>query len=655
MSGTGTRLLPTFWLNASWGNRLIMKLDLMSAPSNEVLVANDTVVGDVERAENNKAYRRYAHNHPTKELATPTDLGACAQFIIFNTKSMSVRKTWHELRTTLGDEFCAAVAKIKHVTHLNCHPRMDMWLRGDIGGTFARLLRARTKYRTHGFREQLIETLTKTNPDMAPKAIGLRVMSSWRIAVWQPWQDWEPPEKAPKVSPRPVNSGILTLNINGFQKKKELVQDVLQTNRIAVCALQETLVAPTHFPLRIDGYNSFVSPWVEGFRGQALLIDLSLPAYEIPRAKPDTPSGGRYVIHVKVSGLRDIKRPVHFLAAYLPSGGNFRLERKFALQSIVDRFDHILEKDPGALVVCLGDLNIDHETLDRRLKRKTNNVIRLPPVGSPLSRFPIWGTAKAIDHILASPQAYNLLRKPRVIRSDCISDHRPLISHIRSSKYEHRILPAKVWRTDAKMIRRFSEQIANDNCWGVFQDMEITEYAELSEAAVLFSKVTHQVTTHFGVKTQSGYQKTKLPRKLKNLQKKCARYGKEVAKEQEEVLSASPRIGVSELLITKHKRAKTQLNKAKKEWQRREKEKLYSQISDDYVAHDHKNVWSRLRAQVDTKLRGNNLQPVHNKAGELKVDMEGIFDAIAEHYRALAHDDPNGISQNPEHWDVWHK
>jgi exonuclease III len=118
---------------------------------------------------------------------------------------------------------------------------------------------------------------------------------------------------------------VLTLNVNGFHSKKIQIAELLENERVAVCAIQETLVSATQYPPVLAGYNSYMVPWQEGFRGMAVLVDDRLASYEIPHGKEQL-KGYRFLLHVKVSGLSAL-RPIHFIGCYLPSGGSYRAER----------------------------------------------------------------------------------------------------------------------------------------------------------------------------------------------------------------------------------------------------------------------------------------------------------------------------------------
>jgi len=90
--------------------------------------------------------------------------------------------------------------------------------------------------------------------------------------------------------------------------------------KVAVLALQETLVGRAHYPIQMSGYRVYQSAAEEDFRGTAVLIDEKLASYEVPH-------GLNWLIHVKVFGYAGWSGPTHVLGVYLKSGGNHRRAR----------------------------------------------------------------------------------------------------------------------------------------------------------------------------------------------------------------------------------------------------------------------------------------------------------------------------------------
>lgn len=581
----------------------------------------------------------HSHNHPTRGHTPHLRLGECERLVIFNTKRYSVPEVWSELRAVLDEALFAAIFKLQKVTHLNRHPRIDMWVLREAAASLVRVLHTMTRERDHTFVEVLKEA------GFTPNTARLTVVSGWRVALWRPWRDRHAivsPMEPTNDQSRKVNNNIATLNVNGFAKKAEQVLDFVNTENVAVLALQETLVSDRSYPVRIEGYNTYAVPWQEGFRGHALLIDDRLPSYEIPHAAIE---GNRCLLHVKVSGLRNLGRPAHCVGVYLPSGGNYAALRTALVRSIFGLCNDILKREPGALVVFLGDFNMDGKSLDNRCRRKAAMLSRLQPVGASQTRFPVRGRGRDIDHLMVSPGMAAVLRPPRVMRDYCMSDHRPLVSQIRLTTEDLFETPRRTSRIDNKALIVNAEKLVHHNKWTALLDLEDDTPNQLSELAEGFSRANDFVSRSLGVRKWSVGQKPKFPRKVKGLLKRHKELARQVATEH---LNSGK---ANEETLKLWRDAKAKLREGLKGLRRRQRQKLYAQIADDYNEHDSKNMWSRLRSQVHSTHRGEGLQPVRNKRDELRVDANGILEATAEHYRALAQDDPDRLSRDEHHWE----
>ena len=80
------------------------------------------------------------------------------------------------------------------------------------------------------------------------------------------------------------------------------------------------------------------------------------------------------------------------------------------------------------------------------------------------------------------------------------------------------------------------------------------------------------------------------------------------------------------------------------------RQQFYAHVADDFVANDHKSVWSRLRSQVNPTSVVESVNPVKNKDGVLQHHADWILQVMKEHYEDLLTHDPYGLSSNHEHW-----
>ncbi|EDR11036.1 uncharacterized protein LACBIDRAFT_324509 [Laccaria bicolor S238N-H82] len=291
---------------------------------------------------------------------------------------------------------------MQRFTGRNRRPRIDMWVKKAGAAALVRLIRGQTRERTYSMVKAMI-AIGHCEPRFRDSVVG-----GWRPAIWQSWRDRRIAEikKPLETGGLPVGRSIMTLNVNGFHKKKLQLLDIVQT-------IQETLVSDKNYQVRLPGYDTYEVNRQEAFRGQALLVDSRLSSYEVPH-ECFLRLGVKYVIHVKVSGLPGLDRPAHFLAVYLPSGGADRAKRTGLLKDVLKVVDDILEKENGALVFCLGDFNYSMEEVDKKLAKNGHVLTRKMPVGSGMTRFPVTGKCGSLDHILVTSNANAVCKRPRV-------------------------------------------------------------------------------------------------------------------------------------------------------------------------------------------------------------------------------------------------
>ncbi|KAN0073109.1 Endonuclease/exonuclease/phosphatase, partial [Tylopilus felleus] len=594
-------------------------------------------------------------SHPAQEdrVLTPrvkatalkyTELEDCVRLCIFNVGSTTVAEAWSELVAMLPWDEYRHIVKLQRVTNASTHPRIDMWVRGGLGASLVRELREMTRRRSPSF----VKSLQRSG---RLKDYHSLVVSGWRFAVWQSWRDRRTTDSSrltSEISLAATHSGmrLATLNVNGFPSKREQVSQFLEEERITVCTLQETLVSTAQYPIIVPGFRTYARAWQEGFRGLAVLVRTHLPSYEVPHGKEKL-EGYKYLLHVKIAripGLPGHNRSLHFVGVYLPSGGNMRAGRTAGIKALSHLYESILRREVGALVVAMGDFNCKPPELIKKMAA-ANGLHYHQPRGSPVTRFPARGAPASLDHMVASPVAKVFCVRPRVARHWAMSDHRPLISALRvHTPAESEPLGTKV-HYDRRKLARHSFELINDNRWLSLLDLEVADQKSLSDLASALSSTLADTTTAHGIRVDSGSTSHPyFPRRLKVL---LAEYRKESAAVAD-FLDHNTRIGY----YAQHQylAARATFRKSLKEWRRGEKTKHYSRIAEDFVVHDHKQVWSRLKSQIDTRDYGGIPPPVRNKAGTLCVDSNSHVEAVKEHYQALAQDDPLGTSRDEKYW-----
>ncbi|KAH9032706.1 Endonuclease/exonuclease/phosphatase, partial [Lactarius pseudohatsudake] len=596
----------------------------------------------------------YLKTHQVRGMPSPNDLNLvrdCTCLILYNIQSFTTAQIWHELRLCLGD--MADGIKIKHVSGINRNPHADMWVRKDLGWSLLSTICDRTKIHMEGWGSSTNDKETESAPTPRDEDRSTRVQG-WRLALWQPWRErrMKPSKPQPdgpvrRRPPLPVG----TYNINGFWSKIMEIGELLDNEAMAVLVIQETLVTARHYPIHMNGYRSFTSHAQEDFRGIAMLVSNRLASYEVPH-------GLHWMIHVKVFGYAGLSDPVHFINVYLKSGGNHRRTRKEQLQVVKKIVAKIIERDNESKVVVMGDLNEPEKQLVHHLNMNVehgkNYLIPAHYVGSRRTHFPLRGAPAQLDHILLTEKSQKLFQGAQVLRNYNSSDHRPVVMspYADASAAERRARPTKA-AFDSKMIRLKGDLLVNDNAWAkLMQDIGFAPdvvddecKAEVSTQADAFIATFDQVCRKHEVKTvQKPGSKPDFPRHLKQLQQTVHKYSKRYHKAVD--CNRAP----DESTCIRLARAQKRFKMAKKSCQVRVQRQFYARVADDFVANDHKNVWSRLRAQTNPSAIVESANPVKNRHGVLQHSADRILEAMKEHYEDLLTYDPQSLSTNRDHW-----
>jgi len=157
-----------------------------------------------------------------------------------------------------------------------------------------------------------------------------------------------------------------------------------------------------------------------------------------------------------------------------------------------------------------------------------------------------------------------------------------------------------------------------------------------------FSKTLDEVTRQLGIKTQVHNYERHLPRKLREALLKYKKLGKQLARATEKGSS-------TQLLNEKYKRAQARFKKLMKAHKRIEKQRKYNKISDAFEAHDHKGVWTQIKALTGQATEGDAPQLVQNKEGELQTSLQDILNVQREHYQSIMQHDPENLAMNKEY------
>ncbi|GBE87773.1 LINE-1 retrotransposable element ORF2 protein [Sparassis crispa] len=553
------------------------------------------------------------------------------RFVLYNTGCMSIPAIWAELKAILNPEMYKGIISLKKISSKHSAWHIEMMVKKEVGSGLKRTISSMTRERTPKF-------VKATKGDLDPSVKWRsRAVSLWRIDLWRSWRDRKVNSNGKKQTSPAVNSRtarIMTLNLNGFKSKAIELEQLLCKEKIKVCAIQETLVTDRAHQLRVPGYTTYAQNWTTGFRGQAVLVHQSLSSYLVEQKE------GHY-IHVKISGLTRNSVPVHVIAIYLPSGGNFVRERRKRIREILAINKRVLTHTPGAPIIILGDWNMSAAQIGQEINPPITGLQVLQTRGSPLSRFPVNGAPKSLDHIVVSASGRIHLRRPRVHRDYPISDHRPVIAEFRAIALE---APSKInrMRFDTDAIKGKGRSIVNHNKWSALSVEEASDEEELNTRTNAFISTMDKVCKKLEVKRALGSHKPRFPRKLASMYKRRNTLAKKLAKMATEG-KVTAEVRESYLKATKT------FEMAHKKWATTEERKAVKHTLTDLRAGDLKKVWTRLMSSIEHDRNASALPLVRNAKGELCVTPEAILEAIADHYDALANADP-GPSQDEDHW-----
>ena len=461
-----------------------------------------------------------------------------------------------------------------------------------------------------------------------------RKLTRWRIDYWRPYS--QRPHKGLTLKYDHVTpTSIMTINVCGLKNKMLRLEHLLKTHKTAVCAIQETLHNEGHYQKCPEGYRAICRPQTDAFRGQTILVHKSLAVYELGEFS-------RFCIHIKVSRLTGIPQPVHILSVYLLSGGNHRRGRRLQIEAIGRRYNKITRLDRDAKVMVLGDFNCESETLEKHLVKITSGLEIRKPKGSAFSRFLHDGNPTAIDHILVNNRMLAHLRRPRVERGQALSDHAPVVAHLR--KELNTLKPPPVYRFNSDTLKEKGEELILHNRFAVLASVQPLTPEDLDAYTEKFISTTDEVAKKLGLKTPKMIGEPKIPRKLKVQLKKIHHKRRLYHK-------AKPDTTTRTLLYDKIQRLEQEYHKAHGKWTERQKAKWRHRVAGPLMRGDGKKIWTNIKNLAETTgSSSDGITPLRDHNNQLKTTHKEILEVAKNHYKKLAAEDI-GHSKDKEYWE----
>ena len=577
----------------------------------------------------------YDLRHPVR--GQKLNLNTCTRLVVFNTANCTVKQFWGELRRILTDREVAQVSKVQRIVNQKCNPRIDVWVKTDIMKSFIKLMRTGTKHRNYTIMNAFKEIFKNQRDEGGHFPFSTRTTSSWRMTLWRSVYDRKSDRPKGKETPKPLTQNIATWNVNGFYSKKYQIEDLLKSKQLAILAIQETKVSDRCYIMSIDGYKSFIVQKAEGFMGQAIFVDNRYPAYEIVH-------NIKQIIHIKIAGMPQFQKPIHIIAVYLPSGGNFKKQRSDILKKIKHITKEMVQRDPNVIVFVIGDFNISEKEIDTRVaKQNLYKLTRVTPKGSAISRFPIRGKCSAIDHILTSEEGNKFVKQVKVSHKWNASDHRPVIVKIKKGNPTLWEYPKRPLKINNEVLCTKGRTIVNDNRWNLLMDMPTNTLEDMTRLTDSLSETVRSVGMDSKILYYSNaHKKIHMPRKLKSLL--------EVYKERSKAITKSVETGaIPNKLKMDYMTARRAFRKEKRKVNRRNEKKIFNKMAKDFLRHDYKNVWQKIRTMSGQSTE-STLNPVKDKNNKLATGTREILQVIKDHYQAITEYDPQNLSKNKEHW-----
>lgn len=576
------------------------------------------------------------YKRPHMPVLFKTEMQEPVRFCMFNTGCMRKTEFWDFLKVRLTPETLQGVLKVQAVRQPNRTCRMDFWVQASSAMGMKQALYLGSRQRRLGVRKDLRMPLYHLTEFWKPN----KEMSRWRLDVFRPWRDRAPHFVAPKsVRIKRPKLGLATLNANGLHAKLPEFTNFVHERRIGIMAVQETLMGRNHYRLQVPGYEVFVRPKERGFRGQALLIDKLYPAFEVGTG------GENFLIHVKVAGMSG-EQPWHVLSIYLPSGGNCRSERTKCLNKMLREYKDIVDAEPFAAVVIMGDFNMQRRELSKRIKTDRTGLECLNVKGSGLT-FHRKGTRWSdVDTILVSPTAKSYLTSAKVVRDwGLTSDHYPLATKLREVPpllEKPKRIPRYRFNLDA--IKGHGERVVNSNRWSCLPVDPIEDEESLDDAAASFDSMVNATATDLGIKRQILGRSYGIDRKLKRKVKMLAK----LKRNAEDAKKA--RSGEADDLWKKYKQAQKTTRREISERDKKLKQLELKRIAKLYNDGEMR-AFHRWEEQTTTGGKGSSaIKPIQDKHGKLLTNPEQVRERVYTYYKDLNQDDPEKLSRNKDYW-----
>lgn len=445
-----------------------------------------------------------------------------------------------------------------------------------------------------------------------------------------------------------VRTGLVSWNINGLRHKVDGVNDLCARESVAVVALQETLRKTRSWCCNINGMQTWETPFdpsTAGARGIILGVAEGI-ASKLVSMSP-------FFVCAQVGGCKSFPYPVHVASVYIPNPGSsgsrgvaWRELRKWVMK---------LQDSKQVLpsMLLMGDFNTKTTALKRKIASWGVGLALVECRGSRRSRFRVRKSksneASQVDHMLATPDVAKLLNSMRVLRNEDLSDHWPLLSHLRpeeaakaaATKGAEPLTPKK-FRMKAVDVKRKAAEIALHNRWHCLEVVEPDSAENLEVYTRKFEEVSKEIATELKVWKEMRVWKSK-ERFLTQPDTKRA------IKRRQKFYNAWKCDASSSFKRERYREAAKQARVLLKRDKKVSFDNHVKEVGYAYSEGDTKAVWNWV-AKLKTNSKAiTGVQPVRGNDGQLITVPEKILQAWSSHFAKLAADE-TGHSRDAEFW-----
>ena len=348
-------------------------------------------------------------------LGEGTGDGALSRLCCWGNTSGGTCAMWQRLEVAVGGRarLQTLVCKVERVAQEDGEVRFDVYCRSGAAPTTLAAMRA--------FARRWGWYVRPHNPNRLPRAAGTGVRRPGSEAAARGAQRPNSERGALQV---PQTLRVGTYNINGVRGKKPAVQRLAELTKLHCLALQETLLTPADWTLRIPGYQCFSVTGAQqaSERGVALLVAKAMSGYQV--------ASSPWSVFVRVFG-KGLQVPALVASIYLPHG-QARKEARSAVRAALVQLRRKFPDDP---VILLGDWNVTPDKLRRLLvKWEVFSGSAIVPHSGGLFGSTRRRSLRAIDHVVIGSFSRGEVAegaKAEVLRDWDASDHYPVVTNVR--------------------------------------------------------------------------------------------------------------------------------------------------------------------------------------------------------------------------------